>query len=189
MKPSDESKPQHATGGTADAWEGAEDVRRWMVLHLKPRCEKKLADLCRLQGLPSYLPLSVVTRVYQRRRVTFEKPLFPGYLFVALRPSERSIVLKSNYVVRMIVPPRQRSMLRQLVQVRRALRVHPTLSQVRTLRCGEAVRIVAGPLKGLIGDIAILKGGASSRLRVVLNVDLIGQAVAVEVHADEVTRV
>ncbi|MDD5706062.1 MAG: transcription termination/antitermination NusG family protein, partial [Kiritimatiellae bacterium] len=155
----------------------------WQVLHLRPRSEKKVAELCRLNRVPHYLPLRRATRVYQRRRVTFESPLFPGYIFVAMDAPSRLLLLKSNHVVRVLTPPRQMVLLRQLVQVRRALRADPELSSVRPLVRGARVRILAGPCQGVEGIVDRLKG-SPGRVRVVLNVELIGQAVAVEADAN-----
>jgi transcription antitermination factor NusG len=50
------------------------------------------------------------------------------------------------------------------------------------IREGMMVEVVHGPLKGVIGRL-IRKG---SRARLVLSVDLIGQAVSVEVDAADV---
>ena len=62
---------------------------KWQVLYLRPRLEKKTAELCRTSGIPCYLPVRSQTRTYQRRKVTTETPVFPGYLFVALDASRR----------------------------------------------------------------------------------------------------
>lgn len=159
----------------------------WNVLHLRPRSEKRVAELCRAQRLPHYLPLRRATRTYQRRRVTFETPLFPGYLFVDCDASARLLLLRSNHVVRVLTPPRERLLLRQLAHVRRALRADPCMASVRPLLRGTRVRIVAGPCQGIEGVVERLKG-SPGRLRVVLNVELIGQAVAVEVDALEIER-
>jgi len=45
----------------------------WMVMYLKPRCEKKLAEYCRIQDMEYYLPLRMERKVYQRRKVLVEK--------------------------------------------------------------------------------------------------------------------
>jgi transcriptional antiterminator RfaH len=161
---------------------------QWHVLHLRPRSEKRMAELCRRHRLPHYLPLRRTTRVYQRRRVTFETPLFPGYIFVAFDAGGRLALLKSNHVVRILHAPRPYQLLRQLVQVRRALRVDPSLPSVRPLTRGERVRITGGPCRGIEGVVERLKG-QPGRLRVVLNVELIGRGVAVEADAGEIERI
>jgi transcription antitermination factor NusG len=160
----------------------------WNVLYLHPRSEKKVADVCRLSHIAHYLPLRRTTRVYQRRRVTFETPLFPGYLFVEVGSRERLVLQKTNHVVRFLVPRSSFGLLRQLVQVRRALRADPGLRTVIPLVQGQRVRIVAGPFQGIEGVVARLKRSVGP-VRVVLNVDLLGKAVVVEAGAEQVARI
>ena len=147
----------------------------WQVLYLRPRTEKKNAAACRKRGIPHYLPLRSHTKVFQRRKVTTALPLFPGYLFVGLAPANRLILQQTNDVLRFLTPARPHRLLRQLVQVRRALRVDPELRAVKPLMAGRRVRIVAGPFLGMEGVVTRL----NSTMRVVLSVDLIGQAIAV----------
>jgi transcription antitermination factor NusG len=154
----------------------------WYVLHLRSRAEKKVAEVCQKRGLSYYLPLRRETRIYQRRKVTFEKPLFPGYLFAAFDHDGRIEVLKTNHVVRIIQPASTRELLHELAQIRRALRAQPDLNACPPLAKGVHVRIKGGPFMGVEGVISTLKG----ETRVTLNVDMIGQAVAVEVDKDYV---
>ncbi len=159
----------------------------WNVLYLHPRCEKKVADICRVHRIPHYLPLRRATRTYQRRQVTFETPVFPGYLFTDLDASGRAVVLKTNHVLRIMSPRSSFHLLRQLVQIRRALRADPGLRVVRPLAKGQRVRIVGGPFQGIEGVVARLKD-ARNPVRVILNVDLLGKAVCCEAGAEQLER-
>lgn len=156
---------------------------KWQVVYLRPRLEKKTAELCRASGIPHYLPLRAQTRTYQRRKVTFHHPLFPGYLFVALDAPSKLALQKSNHVLRFLEPARPRRMLRQLVQIRRALRIDPALRPARqALAAGMRVRIVSGPLQGVEGIVARL----SSTMHVFLTIDLIGQGLIVQASRNQV---
>jgi transcription antitermination factor NusG len=152
----------------------------WYVLYLKPRTEKKMAEHCRLHHLSSYLPLRRETKIYQRRKVTVEKPVFPGYFFVAFDAEGRLSLLKTNNIVRTLKPHSRRQFLHQLAQIRKALRADPTLSTETALTQGLRVRITSGPFMGVEGIVNSLKG----RMKVLLNVELVGQAVAVEVDRE-----
>jgi len=149
----------------------------WYVLHLRPRTEKKVAEHCARSGISHFLPLRSETKIYQRRKVTVEKPVFPGYLFVAMDRDGRLTVLKTNHVVRIMEPGSRRVLLHQLAQVRRALRVDPGLIAASGLRKGRRVRITGGPFMGIEGVISEMKG----MTRVSLNVEIVGQSVAVVV--------
>lgn len=153
---------------------------RWHVLHVRPRCEKKMVEHSQALGLSHYLPLRRETKVYQRRKVMVEKPVFPGYFFASFNREGRVGLLKTNQVVRVLDPVDQRILLHQLAQVRRALRTDPTLMPCDALRKGRMVRITGGPFMGVEGAISEVHGTAKVRL----NVEMIGQAVAVEVDKD-----
>lgn len=154
--------------------------RRWYVLHVRPRCEKKVAEYCGTYAVEHYLPLRTETRVYQRRKVTFSKPVFTGYVFVHAHQPEKAQVLRSNNIARVIEVVDQGRFESELTQVRRALEVDPTLGACDAVKQGSRVRITVGPFMGLEGIVHTLKG----KTRVMLNVDMIGQAVPVEVDVE-----
>jgi len=149
----------------------------WYVLYLRPRCEKKLAEYCRIHKLSHYLPLRRETKIYQRRKVTVEKPLFSSYFFCSFDGEERLGLLKTNNVLRILEPSSRRKLLHDLAQVRKALRVDPTLEATSAVRVGRHVRILGGPFMGVEGIVQAVKG----KMKVSLNVDMIGRAVVVEV--------
>ena len=112
--------------------------------------------------------------------INMDKPVFPGYVFASFDRDERLSVLRTNYIVRIIEPAHQRPFLYELAQVRRALRVDPTLGAVEALKKGRRVRITGGPFMGVEGVVQTIKRSTN----VLLNVDMIGQAIAVEVDKD-----
>jgi len=152
----------------------------WRVLHVRPRCEKKIAEFCRIQKLEHYLPLRRETKIYQRRKVTVEKPVFPGYVFAAFDRAGRLELLKTNTVVRILDPHDEARLIRELDQIRKALAVDATLGATDAVKEGRRVRITAGPFLGIEGIVAELKGAA----KVVLNVEMIGRAVVVVTDRD-----
>ena len=157
-------------------------LANWQVLFLKPRTEKKVAEICAVHAIPHYLPLRTVPRVCQRRRFTVSLPLFPGYLFAALEHETRLTVLRTNHVIRTLSPASSVRLLRDLVQVRRALALTPDLKPVPQLAQGQRVRITTGPLMGAEGTVSSL----ARSMHVILAVDLIGMGVSVTVSRADV---
>ena len=149
----------------------------WCVIHVRPRCEKKLAEYCRILGAERYLPLRSETKVYQRRKVTVEKPIFPGYVFASLDPQQRLAILKTNQVVRFLETKDDGALVHDLNQIRKALTVDPSLGADAALERGKAVRITGGHFMGVEGWVQEVRG----QNKVCLNVDMIGQAIVVEV--------
>jgi transcription antitermination factor NusG len=153
------------------------ELPRWHVVHAKPRCEKKFSEFCMAHSIAVDLPLREETKVYQRRKVTVQKPVFPGYVFVNYLPVEKGTVLKSNMVVRILPVENQDQLIRELAQVRQALSIDPTLDACAAFQSGKRVLIRKGPFQGLEGLVQTVKG----RTKVVLNVEMIGRALSVEV--------
>ena len=145
----------------------------WHVLYVKSRCEKKVAEHCSRQGLDLYLPLRRETKIYQRRRVTVEKPVFQGYVFARFSPEQRADLMRSHAVLNVLDVEDQDLFLRELEQVRLALDVDPTLGVERILQPGRRVKITSGPFMGLEGTVQTVRGAE----RVMLAVEMIGQAI------------
>lgn len=159
--------------------------RKWYVLHVKPRTEKKAAEYLKIYRSWHYLPLyKKITRV-QRRKVVRELPLFPGYVFVRLNPQERLLMLKTNLIVRIIDVPNPREMIHQLRQIVRAGKTGKELRKVEKFTVGEKVRITQGPFYGIEGFIKHDAGGTT----VVLNIEILGQAVAVSIHPSHCEKI
>jgi len=56
----------------------------WFLAQLKPNCARLADSHLSRQGFRTFLPLEEETRQRNGRFVTAERPLFPGYIFVAL---------------------------------------------------------------------------------------------------------
>ncbi|MEI7879557.1 MAG: transcription termination/antitermination NusG family protein [bacterium] len=149
----------------------------WHVLYVKPRCEKKMAGYCDAHGVEWDLPVREETKIYQRRKVTVHKPVFPGYVFLRFSPEQKLTVLKSNLVVRILPIDNQERFYNELQQIRQALVIDPTLDASAAFQAGRRVLIKSGPFQGVEGIVQLVKG----KTKVVLNVDIIGRAIAVEV--------
>lgn len=154
----------------------------WFVMHVRPRSEKKVAQVCEAHELDYYLPLRAETKIYQRRKVTVKKPLFPGYIFASFEPDQRIYILRTNHVVRFLKPASEDVLVHQLEQIKKALEVDETLGVAESIKEGRRVRIKGGPFMGVEGVVESAKKTATVRL----NVELIGQAAIVEIDRDYV---
>ncbi len=104
-------------------------------------------------------------------------PVFPGYFFCVFDVETRHLLLRTNHILRKISVENQRLFLHELAQIRKALRVDPQLDACVGLRAGHRVKINNGPFMGIEGIVASIR----SETKVYLNVDMIGQAVPVQV--------
>lgn len=154
---------------------------QWNVLYLRPRTEKKMATICGAMGLEYYLPLRMERKIYQRRAVTTHIPLFPSYFFVQYSNEHLDTMREFQLLLKEIKPQKESALIHDLDQIRKALEIDPTLGAARSLKNGLRVRIIDGPFSGIEGKIAKIRGIT----KVSLNVDLINQAVKVEVSGDQ----
>jgi transcriptional antiterminator RfaH len=160
--------------------------RRWYVLHVKPRTEKKAAWYLRRFKCFEYLPVRLVVRKVQRRKVKRELPLFPGYVFTRMDFDQRADMLRTNLVVRTIPIPRPRETIHQLRQIRRVVMAASDLKVISsTFHEGDRVRVKAGPMRGTEGYVK-RDGG---RAVLYLNVEILGTCVEVSVAPSEVERI
>lgn len=152
----------------------------WYVLYLRPRTEKKVAWVCQVNRVVYYLPLREETKIYQRRKVTVQKPLFSGYLFASLGPDDRLCLQRTNHILQILTPSDEDALIRDLAQIRLALEADPKLEASAAFRSGRRVRIKGGPFMGVEGVLGTLRGKTQVRL----NVEMIGQSVALDVDRD-----
>lgn len=161
---------------------GPDPARPWWVARTRTRQEKALARSLRGKFIPYFLPLVARPQQNRERVRTSIVPLFDGYLFFQADPRERQEALQSGHLAQAIPVRDQRVLHGQLQAIAMVCAREINLELTDFARPGTAVRIVTGPLAGLTGTVCTVK---NSR-RLVLRVDAIGQAVAVELALDQV---
>jgi transcriptional antiterminator RfaH len=112
-------------------------------------------------------------------------PLFSGYLFFCGRENQRLELLRTNRVANVIEVKDQCKLLDELVQIEQALRAGAPLTPYKYIKQGQRCRVIAGPLLGLEGIVVTTK----SATRLVLQIDMLGQAASVEIDIDMIELV
>jgi transcription antitermination factor NusG len=157
---------------------------QWYALRTRSRHEKRVREQLEQRAVEAFLPTVSKWSRWKDRKKRVEWPLFPGYCFARFDVANRLPVLKCDGVVQIVglasepspIPDYEITGIRQLIESELAFDPCPMV------RVGEMVRLVSGPLKGVVGRL--LRKGSQARL--MLAVDLIGQAVSVEVDAADV---
>ena len=88
----------------------------WYVASIRPRCEKKLLQLCGRENLVASLPCYRSVRKYRGKTIVFQKPLFPGYVFLHIAPDQRRVVLQSDHLANLLEVADQDLFVRQLAR-------------------------------------------------------------------------
>ena len=156
----------------------------WFALWTRSRHEQVVRQQLEQKHIEAFLPTVTRWSRWKDRKKQIDWPLFPGYCFARFDPGERLPVLKGTGVVNIIsfegepaaIPENEIEGIRQLVESDLAYDPCPMIHE------GMMVEVMHGPLKGVAGRL--IRKGAHARL--VLSVDLIGQAVSVEVDAADV---
>src|SRR5512141_2666754 len=95
----------------------------WFVAHTRPRREKKLVEYCQQQGIAATLPCYSSAHKYRGKTVVFQKPLFPGYVFLQLEPERKELVRQNDHVANLLDVFDQETFIRQLQDILLALQM------------------------------------------------------------------
>jgi transcription antitermination factor NusG len=160
----------------------------WYALHTKSNFEGRVATHLEAKGIPSFLPAREELHQWKDRKRKIAIPLFPGYLFVRLAEhSSRLPILQTPGVARIVgqgptpepIPESEIEAVRLVLASRERCLAHPFLKE------GSWVQVTRGPLKGVEGFLVRMKKLA----RVVISVNALSQAVAIEVADRDVETV
>lgn len=158
---------------------------QWFVAHTKPRREKKLKQYCERKGFLLTLPCYRTVHKYRGKTVTFDKPLFPGYVFLELSPEQKQKVRQNASVANLLVVHDQQLFRHQLEEILRALSTNLEVYLAPQIGAGSRVKVKSGPLRGMEGWVEERYGMTT----ILLRLDFIGQAAAVKMQADNLELV
>jgi len=161
------------------------DPLPWFALWTRSRHEQVVREQLANKQIEAFLPTMPRWRRWKDRKKKIDWPLFPGYCFARFDPALTLPVLKCTGVVSIVsfagkpapIPDIELESIRVLTGS--ALQFDPC----PLIHEGMTVEVMHGPLRGVVGRL-IRKD--SHRSRLILSVNLIGQAVSVEVDAADV---
>jgi transcription antitermination factor NusG len=159
----------------------------WWALYTRHQHERSVADQLGAKGFEVFLPLYESMRRWKDRNKLLSLPLFPCYVFlrggderrlqVVTTPGVHSILFSGERVA--TIPEEEIEAIQRSLDGNFQMEPHPFL------RCGERVRVIRGSLEGLEGVLVRKK----TSCRLVLSVEMLAQAVAVEINALDVEPV
>jgi transcription antitermination factor NusG len=160
---------------------------KWYALYIRHQHEKVVAQALSNKGFDVFLPLYAVVHQWKDRRKHLTLPLFPCYVFLRGGHERRLDILTTPGIVRFVgwggkpvpIPCDEMEAMHKMVDHRERVEPHPYL------RCGDRVRVKAGPLEGLEGILVRKK----NLVRLVLSIELLERSIAVEIDAWEVERI
>ena len=157
----------------------------WYAIWTRSRHEQVVREQLERKQVEAFLPTIARWSRWKDRKKKVAWPLFPGYCFARFDPADALPILKCTGVVNIVsvdgrpaaIPEYELDSIRLLISSE--LQYDPC----PLIREGMMVEVAYGPLRGVVGR---LMRKDAARARLVLAVDLIGQAVSVEVDAADV---
>jgi hypothetical protein len=143
-------------------WQGevpAADSHRWWCLHTKPRQEKQADRVLQKRRICHYLPqVRRVQRTPGGRKIESLIPLFPGYMFLHGDDYHRVGAMQGNHLASVLEVPNQAALERDLRRIHQMLASGLPVIPEPVFVVGARIRILAGPLRGIVGTV-IRRGG------------------------------
>jgi len=158
----------------------------WFAIQAKSSREKSASLLLENTGYECYVPISKYKRRWSDRTKEVEVPLFPGYFFCRMNPSNRLPVLMTPGVIQIVgvgktpIPVEEE----EIIAIQRAGKSGLSTMPWPYLEVGHMARIEEGPLRGLTGIVVKIKSG----MKLILSVSLLQRSLAVEIERSWVSN-
>jgi transcription antitermination factor NusG len=157
------------------------DVREWCAVHTRYQHEHLVNDLLVAKGFETFFPTFQRVHAWKDRKKTISHALFPGYLFVINTGDSRLPIISTPGVCGLVsvagvpatIPNDEIETIRRAISGPYAVTPHPYLKR------GDRVQVCQGPLTGIRGILVRTEKLA----RLVLTIELLGRAVAVEIES------
>jgi transcription antitermination factor NusG len=159
----------------------------WYAIYTRHQHEKMVHQVLTSKGFDAFLPLYATTHNWKDRTKALTLPLFPCYVFLKGGIERRLQILTTPGIHGLVssagqpapIPDIEIEAIRRVIESGVRVEAHPYL------KCGNWVRVKCGPLAGIEG-ILVRKKNLS---RLVLSVEILGTAAAIEVAAFQVEAV
>ncbi len=155
--------------------------KQWIVVRSKPRSEKVAHNELVKKNIESYLPLLKERRKWSDRKKWVEFPLFSSYLFARIDIKDSIFVLQTQGVNTIVKFGKQIAIVQNSVieAIKLAMEGGYQLEPVEYFVEGNRVEVIAGPMKGVKGIVAKLRG----QNRLIIKIDAIQQALSIQIES------
>ena len=172
------SKKSVNAGPSIGTGEGVAHSKRWYVALVRMHHEKKVAERLDKMGIENFVPVQQEMHQWSDRRKKVEAVLLPMMVFVCVNPKERMEVLSFSTVSRYmvlrgestpaVIPDEQMARFRFMLDYSE----EAVCMSSSPLARGEKVRVIKGPLSGLVGELVTVDG----RKKIAVRLDMLGCA-------------
>ena len=152
----------------------------WYAVYTRSRSEKRLLKMLTDKKIEAYVPLRKVLHKWSDRKKIVEEPIIRSYCFVKVGGKDYYEVLNTPGAVRYVwfggkpaaIPERQIATMRAIAGAGIDMECLPD-----TFHPGIHVKVIAGPLTGLAGELVSI----SSRQRVIIRIDQLNRVLTLSI--------
>jgi transcription antitermination factor NusG len=170
--------------------EGQKTDYAWFAVQVKPRYEFKTAEMLRSKGFEEFVPSYLSQRQWSDRQKSVMLPLFTSYIFCKMCAKKKLPVITTAGVLRIVgsrqgpipISNEEIEAIQKVTRSAKNVKPHPF---VPAFLPGSRVKIEEGPLAGIEGTLLQY----TNRAELLISVDLIQQAVSIEIDGDAVSLV
>jgi transcription antitermination factor NusG len=161
-------------------------VSPWYAVYTRHQHEKTVARILAIKGFETFLPLYQVRRRWQDRDKLLSLPLFPCYVFLRGDLERRLDIVTTPGMHAFVLSAGRPASISdiEIDGIRRGVESGAYMEPHPFVKSGDWVRVKSGSLEGIQGILVRKK----SLYRLVLSVEMLGKAVAVEVDVAQVER-
>ena len=173
------TKPKSVNAGpSSGTGEGVAHSKRWYVALVRMHHEKKVSERLDKMVIENFIPVQQELHQWSDRRKMITSVLLPMMVFVHVDPKERMEVLSFSTVSRYMVMRGESSPAvipdEQMARFRFMLDYSAESVSMNSspLARGEQVRVIKGPLTGLVGELVNVDG----RSKIAVRLNMLGCA-------------
>lgn len=172
-----------STDSSSDQTKG---ISAWYAVYTRHQHEKTVARILTMKGFETFLPLYQVRRRWQDRVKLLSLPLFPCYVFLRGDLERRLDIVTTPGMHAFVLSAGRPASISdvQIDGIRRGVESGAYMEPHPFVKSGDWVRVKSGSLEGIQGILVRKK----SLYRLVLSVEMLGKAAAVEVDVTQVER-
>lgn len=152
----------------------------WIAVHVRTGCEKIVSVRLRDRGYEEFLPMAQDLTACTRK-ATVQRALFPGYVFCRYAETHEYPIVRIPAVIRLVGESRGPLSISEaeVQNLRRVVDSGIYSEPWKFVEIGHEVIVKRGVLQGMRGILV----EARKRSRLVINIELLGRGVAVEMPA------
>lgn len=158
---------------------------KWYILQFKPNSEKIAVRNLNQQGFETFLPLESATSYKISSSSNYNRPLFPGYMFVACEASNLNWTsINSTYGVSRLVASGLRPLsVSNKIITELMLRCDDLgrLLPQKKLQKNDTVRILKGPFSDFLAKVV----STDANQRIWILMDIMGRKTRLQINSNE----